>query len=257
MLLVVFVKEQFYNTGCTTSLFIPYTRNNHNSNHYLVELFGKFNDEIRSYFRGVDATGTELADDQGRKLKDQVDEFIHAFYSTDVDGLIDVSEGTLKSVLERLMLSIENNRNPGLGTLNRLFMAVELVHLSKSEWSGLRTALIEELEAHLHPQAQIRVIGELQRRDNIQLILGKCQDIVYRNKCQDIVDSLSGLRLCCLLWDVVSTQLVFKFIHLTLLMEQFECLLCHVNGGHHILVLKRGGNREALAEYIELAVTAD
>lgn len=140
-------------------------------NHYLVELFGKFNDEIRSYFRGVDATGTELADDQGRKLKDQVDEFIHAFYSTDVDGLIDVSEGTLKSVLERLMLSIENNRNPGLGTLNRLFMAVELVHLSKSEWSGLRTALIEELEAHLHPQAQMRVIEELQRRDNIQLIL--------------------------------------------------------------------------------------
>ena len=45
--------------------------------------------------------------------------------------------------------------------------------------------------------------------------------IPYRliGKCQDIVDSLSGLRLCCLLWDVVSTQLVFKFIHLTLLME--------------------------------------
>ena len=52
-----------------------------------------------------------------------------------------------------------------------------------------------------------------------QALVGKCQDIVYRNKCQDIVDSLSGLRLCCLLWDVVSTQLVFKFIHLTLLME--------------------------------------
>ena len=69
------------------------------------------------------------------------------------------------------MLSIEDNRNPGLGTLNRLFMAVELVHLSKSDWSGLRTALIEELEAHLHPQAQIRVIGELQHRENIQLIL--------------------------------------------------------------------------------------
>ena len=31
MLLVVFVKKQFYNTGCTTSLFIPYTRNEYNS----------------------------------------------------------------------------------------------------------------------------------------------------------------------------------------------------------------------------------
>jgi putative ATP-dependent endonuclease of OLD family len=50
-------------------------------------------------------------------------------------------------------------------------MAAELVHLSKPNWSGLRTALIEELEAHLHPQAQMRVIEELQRRENIQLIL--------------------------------------------------------------------------------------
>jgi putative ATP-dependent endonuclease of the OLD family len=85
--------------------------------------------------------------------------------------VIDVSGGTLKSILERLMLSIEDCRNPGLGTLNRLFMAAELVHLSKSDWSGLRAALIEELEAHLHPQAQMKVIEELQRRKNIQLIL--------------------------------------------------------------------------------------
>lgn len=140
-------------------------------NHHLVNLFGKFNDEIRSYFRGVDSEGNVLSDDQGKKLKDQVDSFIHAFYSADSSGLIDVSGGTLKSILERLMLSIEDCQNPGLGTLNRLFMAAELVHLSKSEWSGLRTALIEELEAHLHPQAQMKVIEELQRQDNIQLIL--------------------------------------------------------------------------------------
>jgi len=139
--------------------------------HHLVELFGKFNDEIRSYFKGEDSEGNELPDHQGKELKDQVDGFIHAFYSAESDGLIDVSGGTLKSILERLMLSIEDCRNPGLGTLNRLFMAAELVHLSKSEWSGLRTALIEELEAHLHPQAQMRVIEELQCRDNIQLIL--------------------------------------------------------------------------------------
>ena len=50
-------------------------------------------------------------------------------------------------------------------------------------------------------------------------LIGKCQDIVYKFLCQDIVNSLSGLKLCCLLWAVVSTQLVFKFIHLTLLME--------------------------------------
>jgi putative ATP-dependent endonuclease of the OLD family len=139
--------------------------------HHLVQLFSKFNDEIRSYFEGKDSEGNDLPDGQGKALKDQIDEFIHAFYSADADGLIDVSDGTLKSLLERLMLSIKGCRNPGLGTLNRLFMAAELVHLSKPNWSGLRTALIEELEAHLHPQAQMRVIEELQRKDNIQLIL--------------------------------------------------------------------------------------
>lgn len=140
-------------------------------NHHLVSLFDRFNDEIRSYFKGKDSDGNELLDNQGKDLKDQIDGFIHAFYSSESDGLIDVSGGSLKSILERLMLSIEGCRNPGLGTLNRLFMATELVHLSKPNWSGLRAALIEELEAHLHPQAQMRVIEKLQRGDKIQLIL--------------------------------------------------------------------------------------
>lgn len=60
---------------------------------------------------------------------------------------------------------------PGLGTLNRLFMAAELLHLTKSNWSGLRLGLIEEMEAHLHPQAQMQVIEVLQKQKDIQLIL--------------------------------------------------------------------------------------
>jgi putative ATP-dependent endonuclease of OLD family len=139
--------------------------------HILVKLFESFNDEIRSYFKGVDSKGNEITDAQGKSLKDQIDAFIRAFYSEESNGLIDVSEGALKSILERLRLSIEGISNPGLGTLNRLFMAAELVHLSKPNWSGLRTALIEELEAHLHPQAQMRVVEELQRHESIQLIL--------------------------------------------------------------------------------------
>ena len=59
----------------------------------------------------------------------------------------------------------------GLGTLNRLFMASELLHLNKKDYDGLRLGLIEELEAHLHPQAQMQVIESLQKQNNIQLIL--------------------------------------------------------------------------------------
>src|SRR5690606_21486866 len=50
-------------------------------------------------------------------------------------------------------------------------MAAELLHLTKSNWFGLRLGLVEELEAHLHPQAQMQVIESLQKQENIQLIL--------------------------------------------------------------------------------------
>jgi len=70
-----------------------------------------------------------------------------------------------------LELSLGDEINPGLGTLNRLFMSAELLHLRKKNWDGVRLGLIEELEAHLHPQAQMRVIESLQEKTDIQLIV--------------------------------------------------------------------------------------
>lgn len=58
-----------------------------------------------------------------------------------------------------------------MGTLNRLFMSSELLHLGKEDWNGVRLGLIEELEAHLHPQAQMQIIESLQDQSAIQLIL--------------------------------------------------------------------------------------
>lgn len=140
-------------------------------NHHLVTLFKGFNKGIENYFEGKDSEGEDLLDDQGKKLKKEVDSFVQAFCSDKKSTEIGVTEGSLKSVLERLILSIKDEMNPGLGTLNRLFMAAELVHLSKKDWHGLRLGLIEELEAHLHPQAQMQVIEKLQKQTDIQLIL--------------------------------------------------------------------------------------
>jgi len=60
-----------------------------------------------------------------------------------------------------------------LGSLNLLYIAAELLLLQSEETHGLRLALIEELEAHLHPQAQLRLIHFLQKefRNSGQLIL--------------------------------------------------------------------------------------
>jgi putative ATP-dependent endonuclease of OLD family len=139
--------------------------------HLLLEFSKQFDKHITEYFKAKDADGNDLEDKEGKKLKDSIDGFIRAFCSVETSTSIGLTEGTLKSILERLLLSIKDEQNPGLGTLNRLFMAVELVHLSKPGWNGIRLGLVEELEAHLHPQAQMQVIEELQRRSDIQLLL--------------------------------------------------------------------------------------
>lgn len=152
---------------------------NRENDHHLIGLFSEFNSSVEKYFEGkgtnIDGNGDTqdviLADENGKKLKEEIDGYIKSFYDDSTETEITVIEGSLKSILEKLELSIKNGRNLGLGTLNRLFMASELLHLNKTDWSGLRLGLVEELEAHLHPQAQMQVIESLQKQKNIQLIL--------------------------------------------------------------------------------------
>lgn len=73
---------------------------------------------------------------------------------------IKITPNELNAILRKLELIIDENKS-GLGSLNLLYMAAELIHLQRENYSGLRLALIEELEAHLHPQAQIRVLKSL------------------------------------------------------------------------------------------------
>ncbi len=141
--------------------------------HLLVGLFKEFNQQVEKYFEGTDKDDSPLTGEhlKGKELKDEIDKFIKAFYSTERESNFGVQGNNLKSILEKLELSIKDELNPGLGTLNRLFMASELLHLQKKNWNGLRLGLIEELEAHLHPQAQMQIVEALQKEENIQLIL--------------------------------------------------------------------------------------
>lgn len=140
--------------------------------HHLKLLFDGFNKAIEGYFDGKDEQGAPLMNDaKGKELKAEIDRYMTSFRGQPTESDIGVVEGTLKSILEKLELSIRDDINPGLGTLNRLFMASELVHLNKKNWHGLRLGLIEELEAHLHPQAQMQVIECLQRELGLQIVL--------------------------------------------------------------------------------------
>lgn len=85
---------------------------------------------------------------------------------------IKITPAELNAILRKLELSLEDNK-AGLGTLNLLYMATELINLRRENYLGLRLALIEELEAHLHPQAQLRVLKSLltDENSNVQYIL--------------------------------------------------------------------------------------
>jgi putative ATP-dependent endonuclease of the OLD family len=70
-------------------------------------------------------------------------------------------EMSFVEILRKLELNL-GEVGTGLGSSNLLFMAVELLLLSESE-VGPKIALIEEVEAHIHPQAQLRVIKHFEK----------------------------------------------------------------------------------------------
>lgn len=75
-----------------------------------------------------------------------------------------LTQATLNQILKQLSLSSESI-NLGLGNLNLLYISTELALLkdhSQSVIYGPNIMLIEELEAHLHVQAQIRLIKYIQ-----------------------------------------------------------------------------------------------
>jgi putative ATP-dependent endonuclease of OLD family len=69
---------------------------------------------------------------------------------------ITLTGSELIDILRQLDLILEKNKS-GLGTLNLLFIAAELLLFEEAK-QGLKLTLIEELEAHLHPQYQLRLI---------------------------------------------------------------------------------------------------
>ena len=119
----------------------------------LVSIIREVNEKVEKFF----------TDDKGNAILSSIRETLAEFLDSGSpsDAKLTTAEMRLKAILETLSLTAPEFR-PGLGELNLLFIASELLLLDQDTAGGLKLALIEELEAHLHPQAQLRLINYLQ-----------------------------------------------------------------------------------------------
>jgi putative ATP-dependent endonuclease of the OLD family len=136
--------------------------------HEFTEWFKELNSKLKGWFESTDVQ--QDGKNNKAQIKDIIDGFLKEFIDGEVSSVLEATDPELKAILEKLSLTIEGHTNLGLGTLNRLYMAAELLHLKK-DWDGLKLCLIEELEAHLHPQAQMKIVEVLGKETDVQFIL--------------------------------------------------------------------------------------
>ena len=134
--------------------------------HAVLDIFRGANKQIEDYF-------TDNVD--GKRILQTIRSNLESFNDKgqDSNAELKTSDIQLKAILESLSLDAPEF-NPGLGELNLLFIAAELLLLKDDMDGGLKLALIEELEAHLHPQAQLRLISYLQNeynKNDVQIII--------------------------------------------------------------------------------------
>ncbi len=129
--------------------------------HPLEETMDKANLEVTDYFENK----------EGKQVSDTINlSYLKEFslLNNPLSSKFGIAQNDLGRILEKLELqglSKTNESNLGLGSNNLLFIAAEMLLLKKdSGYVGLKLSLIEEIEAHLHPQSQLNLIDFLNKQ---------------------------------------------------------------------------------------------
>ncbi|MCB1867902.1 MAG: AAA family ATPase [Gammaproteobacteria bacterium] len=122
-----------------------------------------------------------------------------SFIGDDLSGHIRVNASgdkdmRLRQLLEKLELELKDENaeapaNRGLGSNNLLFMACELLLLG-SEAADFPLLLIEEPEAHLHPQRQLRLMQFLQNQASVERPDGQKIQIIVTTHSPNLASTI-------------------------------------------------------------------
>lgn len=146
-----------------SSLPVFKTKNEDNKHDLEVE-YEKLKDKVDGYF----------SNEGGSNIVFELNEILTGHFLRKNESRranIQLTGSELPEILRQLDLVLETNKS-GLGSLNLLCIAAELLLYKEQQHNGLKLTLIEELEAHLHPQYQLSLINYIKEQKNIgQFIL--------------------------------------------------------------------------------------
>lgn len=136
-----------------------------NGQHELEVMYQNLKTGVEDYFTKKEKAGYQITENINDEL---IKKFLLSGDSRKAN--LKFPQPELINILRQLDLILEDNKS-GLGSLNLLCVAAELLLFLENK-RGLKLTLIEELEAHLHPQYQLRLLDYIKNESRFgQFIL--------------------------------------------------------------------------------------